>query len=232
MRVLALDTATPDLVTGVVDTSSGHIDEQVIEDTRLLSEQLMPAVEEVIGKHTGGYHALDAIAVGVGPGPFTGLRVGMATASALGQALGIPVHGVCTHDSIAHEVASHVEEPATLLVATDARRKEIYFAFYRITNGTAKRVGEPNVVRPEDLQVPAELGELDIVSIPAHLVERLPESVRAPRVLNQRPTTAGLTAVAALEDNPQPLVPLYLRRPDAKEPAAKPRSAAIPEVEL
>lgn len=232
MRVLVLDTATPDLVTGVVDTSSGQIDEQVIEDTRLLSEQLMPAVEEVIGKQTSGYNALDAIAVGVGPGPFTGLRVGMATASALGQALGIPVHGVCTHDAIAHEVATSVEEAATLLVATDARRKEIYFAYYRVTNGTAERVGEPNVVRPEDLQVPAELGELDIISIPANLVERLPESVRALRVLNQRPTTAGLAAVAALDETPQPLVPLYLRRPDAKEPAAKPRSAAIPEVEL
>lgn len=232
MRVLALDTATPDLVTGVVDTSSGQIDEQVIENTRLLSEQLMPAVEEVIGKQTSGYNALDAIAVGVGPGPFTGLRVGMATASALGQALGIPVHGVCTHDAIAHEVATNLEQPATLLVATDARRKEVYFAFYRITNGTATRVGEPDVVRPEDLQVPVELGELDIISIPAHLVERLPESVRASRVLNQRPTATGLAAIAALQDNPQPLVPLYLRRPDAKEPAAKPRSAAIPEVEL
>ena len=70
MRCLALDTATPDEVTGVVDIASGELTEKVIEDTRLLSEQLMPAVEEAIAKQQRGYAAIDAIAVGVGPGPF------------------------------------------------------------------------------------------------------------------------------------------------------------------
>src|SRR5699024_3505100 len=78
-------------------------------------------------------------------------------------------------------------------------------------------------------------------SIPPHLLERLPEVFHAAEVVNQRPTAAGLVGMAqaavvdvaeGLATTPQPLVPLYLRRPDAKEPAAKPRSAAIPEVEL
>src|SRR5699024_12688875 len=103
MRVLALDTATPDLVTGVVDIASGALTEKVIEDTRLLSEQLMPAVEEVIAKQQRGYAAIDAIAVGVGPGPFTGLRVCMATASAQEQASSIPGHGSCNRDAVAPE---------------------------------------------------------------------------------------------------------------------------------
>ena len=243
MRVLALDTATPDLVTGVVDLESGQVTEQVIEDTRLLSEQLMPAVEGVIDKLDRGYADIDAFAVGVGPGPFSGLRVGMATASALGQAVGKPVHGVCTHDAIAFELAKNFSGPATALVATDARRKEIYFAFYRLDNGAAVRLGEPDVVRPEELVIPEELPvqEVDLVSIPPHLLERLPEVFHAAEVVNQRPTAAGLVGMAqaavvdvaeGLATTPQPLVPLYLRRPDAKEPAAKPRSAAIPEVEL
>src|SRR5690625_7494028 len=130
MRVLALDTATPDLVTGVVDLESGQVTEQVIEDTRLLSEQLMPAVEGVIDKLDRGYAESDAFAVGVGPGPFTGLRAGIATASARRQAVGKPVHGVCTRDTSAFELAKNSSGPATSRVATDARRKEIYIALY------------------------------------------------------------------------------------------------------
>lgn len=231
MRVLALDTATPDLVTGVVDIASGELTEKVIEDTRLLSEQLMPAVEEAIAKQQRGYAAIDAIAVGVGPGPFTGLRVGMATASALGQALSIPVHGVCTHDAIAHELARRVNGPATALVATDARRKEIYFAFYHLADGQAERLGDPDVVRPEEL--PAH--DVDVVSIPQHLLERLPQAFHSAHIEHLSPSAYGLARAAeasGLEKEPEPLVPVYLRRPDAKEPAARPRSAAIPEVEL
>ena len=231
MRVLALDTATPDLVTGVVDLESGQVTEQVIEDTRLLSEQLMPAVEGVIDKLDRGYADIDAFAVGVGPGPFTGLRVGMATASALGQAVGKPVHGVCTHDAIAFELAKNFSGPATALVATDARRKEIYFAFYRLTDGQAERLGDPDVVRPEEL--PAR--DVDVVSIPQHLLERLPQDFHSAQVEHLSPSVYGLARAAeayGLEKEPEPLVPLYLRRPDAKEPAARPRSAAIPEVEL
>src|SRR5699024_6403708 len=96
MRVLALDTATPDLVTGVVDIASGELTEKVIEDTRLLSEQLMPAVEEVIAKQQRGYAAIDAIAVGVGPGPFTGLRVAWLPPPRWGKLYPFP-STVCAH---------------------------------------------------------------------------------------------------------------------------------------
>src|SRR5699024_11631286 len=98
MRVLALDTATPDLVTGVVDLESGQVTEQVIEDTRLLSEQLMSAVEGVSDKLDRCYSDIDAFSVGVGPGPFTGLRFVLATASALGQVVGSTFDGVSIHD--------------------------------------------------------------------------------------------------------------------------------------
>ena len=102
MRVLAIDTATTALVTGVVDTATGQTTERVLEDTRAHNELLIPTITEVLAEAEMEYSDLDAVVTGVGPGPFTGLRVGMATASALADALSIPLHGVCTHDAIAH----------------------------------------------------------------------------------------------------------------------------------
>src|SRR5699024_9836450 len=107
----------------------------------------------------------------------------------------------------------------------------IYFAFYRLTDGQAERLGDPDLVRPEEL--PAR--DVDVVSIPQHLLERLPQAFHSAQVEQLSPSVYGVARAAeayGLEKEPEPLVPLYLRRPDAKEPAARPRSAAIPEVEL
>ena len=89
MRVLAIDTATTALVTGVVDTATGQTTERVLEDTRAHNELLIPTITEVLAEAEMEYSDLDAVVTGVGPGPFTGLRVGMATASALADALSI-----------------------------------------------------------------------------------------------------------------------------------------------
>ena len=103
MLVLAIDTATTDLVAGLVEVrdgqqpqSAGALAERVVA-TRSHNELLVPTVVELLAEAGCEFSDLDAVVVGCGPGPFTGLRVGMATASAIGQALGIPVHGVCTH---------------------------------------------------------------------------------------------------------------------------------------
>ncbi|KZF01392.1 MULTISPECIES: tRNA (adenosine(37)-N6)-threonylcarbamoyltransferase complex dimerization subunit type 1 TsaB, partial [unclassified Rhodococcus (in: high G+C Gram-positive bacteria)] len=147
---------------------------------------------------------LGAVVVGVGPGPYTGLRVGMATAAAFGDALGLPVFGVCSLDAI----ASDVSEPGSLLVVTDARRREIYWARYE----AGVRVAGPDVVAPAELDrvgVDAVAGSAPHAAafeLPVHDV--------------QAPSPAGLVAVAAADIGsgivPGPLVPLYLRRPDAK----------------
>ena len=107
MRVLAIDTATTALVTGVVDTATGQTTERVLEDTRAHNELLIPTIADVLAEAGMEYSDLDAVVTGVGPGPFTGLRVGMATASALADALSIPLHGVCTHDAIAYAAGLH-----------------------------------------------------------------------------------------------------------------------------
>ncbi|WP_306592856.1 tRNA (adenosine(37)-N6)-threonylcarbamoyltransferase complex dimerization subunit type 1 TsaB [Corynebacterium striatum] len=217
MRVLAIDTATTDLVTGVVDTETGAVTERILTDTRAHNEQLIPTVEELLQTTSLTYPDLDAIVVGCGPGPFTGLRVGMATASALGDALSIPVHGVCTHDAIAASAAAQ----GRTLVATDARRKEIYWATYE----DGQRVEGPDVVKPAEIQV-----AVDAVIIPDNLVAKLPEELQNLPHTAANPRPAGLVAVANLDAAPEPLTPLYLRRPDAVPPKPKPRSAALPDV--
>ena len=137
--------------------------------------------------------------VGCGPGPFTGLRVGMATAAAYGHALSIPVHGVCSLDGIGGGTAGEV------LVVTDARRREVYWARYR----DGVRVAGPEVAAAVDVPVD---GVEAVAGSPEHAA-----IFGLPVLGVERPSPAGLVAaVADWHGEPEPLVPLYLRRPDAK----------------
>ncbi|SDS47453.1 tRNA (adenosine(37)-N6)-threonylcarbamoyltransferase complex dimerization subunit type 1 TsaB [Corynebacterium timonense] len=219
MIVLALDTATADLIVGVVDTDSGRALAETVRRTRAHNEELIPAASRALESAGLGFPDLGAIVVGCGPGPFTGLRVGMATAQALGQALGIAVHGVVTHDAVAAELGGQ----GSALVVSDARRREVYWARYH----DGVRVDGPGVCAPADLPVPEDV---DVVSVPEHLAEEV--RVPARRVTYAAPRAAALVAVADLAAEPGPLVPYYLRRPDAVPPAAAPKSPAIPDVDL
>ena len=150
-----------------------------------------------------------AIAVGVGPGPFTGLRVGLVTARTMALALGIPVYGVCTLDILAAEAVDAGLED--FLVATDARRKEVYLASY----DAGRRHDEPRVVRPADVAT-----ERPVVGRGATLYpEAFPHAV-AP----EHPSAEVLCDVVVQERyelvDPEPM---YLRRPDVMEPRAPKR---------
>ncbi|WP_448858244.1 tRNA (adenosine(37)-N6)-threonylcarbamoyltransferase complex dimerization subunit type 1 TsaB [Corynebacterium propinquum] len=233
--VLTIDTSTPTLVTGVVHTlADGTVaaTENTVENTRAHNELLMPTVFELLESTGIKLSELAAVVVGCGPGPFSGLRVGMATASGLGHALGIPVYGVCSHDAIAWRAlhatdtldaagATTGEPSDNVLVATDARRRETYWATYCGN----RRVAGPDVG-------PAETLQPDVDRVVAHpeIAQRLPEKLQklaAGEATPAVPSARGLVAVADFAAAPQPLTPLYLRRPDAKEPAAKPVSAAL-----
>lgn len=230
MRVLAIDTATTALVTGAVDTESGQITQRILADARAHNERLMPTILEVMSEAGLELDDLDAIVAGMGPGPFTGLRVGMATAQALADALSIPLHGVCTHDAIAHaalvgaDAADEREAADAALVATDARRKEIYWATYR----AGQRIAGPDVSKPGELAVQ----DIAQVIIPENLADQLPGVLAALPRSEGAPTAEGLVAVARLDAEPAPFVPMYLRRPDAVPPKKQQLSAAIPEVRL
>jgi tRNA threonylcarbamoyl adenosine modification protein YeaZ len=184
--ILAIDTATPAVTAGIVRLDGIEVlAERVTVDARAHAEQLTPNVLAALADAGLSVGDLGAVVVGCGPGPFTGLRVGMATAAAYGHALGIPVHGVCSLDAIG------VDTVGDALVVTDARRREVYWARYH----DGVRVDGPAVNSPADVPGAAE-------------------ALARPAVY---PTASGLVrAVADFSAEPAPLIPLYLRRPDAK----------------
>ena len=205
MLVLALDTATPTLVAGVARWSGAEgievLAERAVPSGNRHAELLTPAIRGVLEDTGLAMADLDAVVTGLGPGPFTGLRVGIVTAVTLADARGLPVIGVCSLDAVGSGART---------VITDARRKEVYWAIY---SADGDRTSGPDVVRPEDLAVAGPF-----VGDPA-FADRLTAPVTPADV-----TTAGLLRAAApqLADPPSagPLLPLYLRRPDATPPTA------------
>ena len=136
--LLGVETAT-DLVGAAVLTDDGSVVERSHLGGRAHAELLAPAIEEVCALAGGKLHDLDALAVDVGPGLFTGLRVGVATAKALGQALGLGVVGVTSLDVLAaaaRETAGP-DRAARVVSVVDARRGEVFAAAYDFaTSGT------------------------------------------------------------------------------------------------
>lgn len=203
--VLVIDTATP-AVTAAVVRADGPVTvlaQRLTADPRAHAESLTPNVLGAMSDSAVSMPDLDAVVVGCGPGPFTGLRVGMATAAAFGHALGIPVFGVCSLDGIGG--AAQLREAGEVLVVTDARRREVYWARYR----DGVRVSDPAVAAPADVPV---AGVSAVAGSASHAA-----LFGLPVLGPEYPSAAGLVAAAAdLGAVPEPLVPLYLRRPDAK----------------
>jgi tRNA threonylcarbamoyl adenosine modification protein YeaZ len=199
--VLAIDTATPAVTAGVVELegqSATLLAERVTHDARAHGELLTPHVLEAVAAAETTLRDLSAVVVGVGPGPFTGLRAGIVTAAAFGDSLGVPAYPVCSLDAIAADAARDADAP--FLVVTDARRREVYWAAY---DADGSRTRGPEVSKPADLD----------------------DDVR--RVEHVSPSPVGLVRAAAAAvtsgAEPDPLTPLYLRRPDATLPGARKR---------
>jgi tRNA threonylcarbamoyl adenosine modification protein YeaZ len=215
--VLALDTATPAVTAGVVEVAPDRTGAtatravRVTVDARKHGELLMPEALAACAEAGVALADIDAVVVGTGPGPFTGLRVGMVTAAALGDALDVPVHGVCSLDAIAAEAA---EAGGPLFVVTDARRREVYWAVYE----DGARLTEPAVDLPAtvadriaDLGVTAAVGE-GAYTYAEVLKVRVRDEPRYPPA----EALAALAADRVRAKAPgERLIPLYLRRPDA-----------------
>jgi tRNA threonylcarbamoyl adenosine modification protein YeaZ len=184
--------------------------ERVTVDARAHGELLLPSVQAVLRDSGTTMGELAAVVCGVGPGPFTGLRVGMVTAAALGDALGIPVYPVGSLDAIAHRAGSGT----TLLVATDARRREVYWARYA---ETGHRVQGPRVDRPAQVSLD---GVARVAGAAAAALGQLPAgSAVVPPEYPDPAALVGVTVAAVRAGAaPGPFTPLYLRRPDAVEP--------------
>ena len=229
MLVLGFDTATPAVSVAL------HDGERVISaasalDPRRHSELLTPMIAKVLADAGVPRGDLDAVAVGVGPGPYTGLRVGVVTARVLGSVLGLPVHGVCSLDIIAASAAA-ADPGREFLVATDARRKEVYWARY---DAVGRRLAGPHVGPASSIPGAAELlvagaggplypeafGEVIGPACPdaGVLCGLVARTLAAPSAA--APSSAAPSAVAPSAGLPPLLAakPLYLRRPDAREP--------------
>ncbi|GAB19707.1 peptidase M22 family protein [Gordonia effusa NBRC 100432] len=218
MRVLAIDTATDAVVTGIAEVSADGrvaiLADRTITDHRRHAEMLTTLIAESLTEAGVVGAELDAVVVGCGPGPFTGLRVGLATAAAYGDALALPVYGICSLDAL---VASELSDGATgmsrVLAVTDARRREVYWALY----SGRERIAGPDVLAPQALADDLAEKPIDLAVGAKGFADRF----GAPVGNTQRPSVAGLVAVAAdailARSVPDPLVPLYLRRPDAVE---------------
>jgi tRNA threonylcarbamoyl adenosine modification protein YeaZ len=211
--VLALDTATPASTAAVAEvTGDGMrgIAERRTVDPRAHGELLAPQIHAVLDEAGVRTTDLTAIVAGLGPGPFTGLRVGLVTAASMGQALGIPTYGVGTLDALGRAAG-----PGRVLVATDARRREVYHATY----ADGHRVTEPDVARPADVVVDADraVGEgavrySDVFGVPIDEILLYPPGVALVALAADRVRTRAAS---------EPLTPLYLRRPDAVASAAR-----------
>lgn len=195
MLALVLDTSTPAVTAGLVDLDDLSVVAEAVEvDARRHGELLALNVRAVLAHGTP-----ETVVVGVGPGPFTGLRVGIVTAAAFAEARDLPVTGVCSLDGLA--------APSTGVV-TDARRKEVYWARY---DEAGARVDGPHVTKPDEAR--EALAGLRVVGDGALLYGFATED------LPRYPQVAAL-ARASLSQH-LPLTPLYLRRPDAVELAAR-----------
>ncbi|MDP9642549.1 tRNA threonylcarbamoyl adenosine modification protein YeaZ [Actinopolyspora lacussalsi] len=221
MLVIALDTSTPAVTAGLVelaDTRPHSLAERVTVNPRAHGELLTPQLLDVLAEGGHQLGEVDAIVVGAGPGPFTGLRVGMVTAAALGHASGTRVYPVSSLDAI----AARTEGNSPLLVLTDARRSEVYWAAYgsRKPYGVRERLTEPAVDRPEEL--PARLEGLHVRAAAGESAALHAPDLGLEVVEPAYPSPEGIVAVAGAEvvagADPRPLVPMYLRRPDAAAP--------------
>jgi tRNA threonylcarbamoyl adenosine modification protein YeaZ len=203
--LLAIDTSAGTSA-AVVDRRGGVLAERSSSDTRLHAEVVGTLVAGVLAEAGVAVTALSGVAVGMGPGPFTGLRVGIAAAQAFALGAGIPVVRVVSHDAIAFARYAGGGS-GRLLVVTDARRREVYWSAYAGASdaGIPVRAHGPALTRPADLDgtvtgsgfpLDGDTERIDAEEVSAGALGMLAETM----------FSAGVPFAAA--------EPLYLRSPD------------------
>lgn len=208
MLLLAIDTATS-AVTVAVHDGVRVLAEATTVDSRGHGERLAPGIREVLARAGAVPGELTDVVCGLGPGPFTGLRVGVVTARVLAFATGARLRGLCSLDAL----AASGEVSGQVLVATDARRKEVYWARYAVSSHALERLDGPGVCRPAELAAPWR----DLPTLgrgPALYPDLFPRPV-GPTDVSAGALAALAVARLAAGDPLEQTEPLYLRRPDA-----------------
>lgn len=204
---LAIDTSTR--VCAGLSRDGGPTFGRAVGDNHSHVELLVPTIEEILAEAGASLTEVDHIGVGVGPGPYTGLRVGLSAAVTLAQVSGAALHGVCSLDLLAAQWVATGHAPTDFVIASDARRKELYWARY--SDGV--RVATPHVGAASRIpELPVAGPGVDVY--PELLAGRRPEDAA-------RSIDAGFLA-AHLDELPDAgTEPLYLRKPDAELPSAR-----------
>ena len=223
---LALDTALESCSVGLAIQSNGATERfgRSLALGRGHAEHLMGELEQLLSAHHLTYKDLSRIAVTVGPGSFTGLRVGLATARALGLALDIPVIGTSTLMALALN-AQATGHSGTVGCFIDARRNQIYGQFFTLSKDAAPVPATEAEAKSADAFASAcqEYANLAMIGNGSALVVKSAPSLEASPLLASACPDMALLAGWALDQaaSPTPPAPLYLRAPDAKPQASK-----------
>lgn len=223
MIVVGIDTSTPQTSVALGD------DSQVLGAIRIAGaarqESVTPALDVLLRSTATDVSRVGGVAVGIGPGLFTGLRVGVETAKTLAQVLNVPIVGIASLDALAYGVRYTSRRIAAVI---DARRGEVFWSLYRPAPGGVMRTTPHAVGAPDHLvaELAASPGEVLCVGNGAILyrreIEELGSQVEFASPTVAHPDAAALVELAAPRflreefDRPVDVLPLYLRRSDAE----------------
>lgn len=223
MLLLAIDTSTP-RVTVALGRDGRVLGEVSLDGDRRHAEQLAPAIRYLAGQLGIRLPQLAAVAVGLGPGLFTGLRVGITTARTMAQSLRIPVVGVPSLDLIAYPLR---HSPRLIVAVMDARRGEVFSATYRPVPGGVVRLGEYEVGPASAVAAELEASGAEALVAGDGALAYRSELAGAEHAEVLGPGSAYPSAAALVElasaryereefAAPDDVHPLYLRRSDAE----------------
>jgi tRNA threonylcarbamoyladenosine biosynthesis protein TsaB len=220
MLVLGIETSTPQ-ASVAIGSEQGVVASAMVSRGASGNEFLLPAMRFCLESAGLGWRNIGGVAVSLGPGLYTGMRVGVATAKALAQALSVPIVGLASLDLLAYDVRY---SPRTICAVLDARRKEVFNAFYRPSPGGVQRMTEYRVEPPERLAVGIDSRPEEVLLVGngmlvyRHVFEDLGSVAELGTMSHAFPNALSLVELALPRlfreefDSLDSLSPLYLRR--------------------
>lgn len=220
MLVLGIETSTPQ-TSVAIGSEQGVVASALVSRGASYNEFLLPAIRFCLDEAGLGFRSLGGVAVSLGPGLYSGMRVGVATGKALAQSLSVPIVGMASLDLLAYEVR---HSPKPICAVLDARRNEVFNAFYRSSPGGIQRMTEYRVERPEQLATTLGAWPRDVLLVGAgallyrDIFEDLDAGVEIGTMGNSFPDARALVELALPRmfredfDSVDDLKPLYLRQ--------------------
>ena len=244
--MLAIDSATQECAVGLGRWGTSPHDPAVLGETNVAQPRaalthLVPMVMRLLEQCDAGMMDIDAVAVGRGPGSFTGVRIAVATAKGIAHGRGVPLWGVGTLDAVAERFAGR---DGLLGVVGDAMRKEVYPALFRCSGGSVERLEPDSVCRPEEaaarwaasVDEPVLLAGDGLHKYSDIFVRALTDRAEIAPSAMWTPSGASLLQAAwragtrGQDGSAASVLPVYTRLSDAEEAeAARGRAAGVPD---